>query len=60
MPDEDEIANEHPSSETLSQILDGSDVFVSESEELEIAREIADDILIEEVEQLDQIGKNYY
>lgn len=57
VPDEDEIANEHPSSETLSQLLDGSDVFVSETEELEMAREIADDILIEEVEQLDQIEK---
>jgi hypothetical protein len=62
VPDEDSIADEHPSTDQLSQVLDGSNVYVSEvqTERIEdVIREeiieLTEDIAIEEVEQLDQI-----
>jgi hypothetical protein len=62
VPDDDSIADEHPSTEKLSAVLDGSDIFVEEvvTERIEdVIRdeiiELTEDIAIEEVNQLDQI-----
>lgn len=65
VPDDDSVADEHPSTEKLSAMLDGSDVYVEEiiTERIEeiIRDEIAeftDDVAVEDVGQLDQIGKS--
>jgi hypothetical protein len=62
VPEDEEIADIHPSSEKLSAILDGSSVYVEEvkTERIEdVIREeiteLVEDIAIEEVNQLDQI-----
>lgn len=62
MPDDDSIADEHPSNEKLSAILDGSNVYVEEVERIEDVireeiEEFTDDIQVEDVDQIDQIGK---
>jgi len=64
VPDEDSIADEHPSTDQLSQVLDGSHIYVEEIQTERIENvireeiiELTEDIAIEEVDQLDQIGK---
>merc|ERR1712110_414513 len=50
VPEDEEIADIHPSSEKLSAILDGSSVYVEE-----VKTERIEDVIREEINQLDQI-----
>ena len=54
VPEEESLANEHPSSEELSQLLDGSDIFVEEVEE--IVTVVRDEVAGEESAEIEQIG----
>jgi len=53
VPEEESLANEHPSSEELSQLLDGSDIFVEDVEE--IVTVVRDEVTGEESAEIEQI-----
>ena len=68
VPEDETLSNEHPSAEELRNVLDGSDVFVTDEEvekPAEIEREISQeteeiaDVLVEELDDLEKIGMDY-
>ena len=53
VPDQDELADEHPSAESLASILEGSDIFVQE-----IVSNRIEDIIRDEAIELGESSMN--